>query len=216
MAAADHSNESSDPDTDRRVLGIDPGLTRCGLGVVAGPPARPRLVATELVRTDGDAPTGERLLAVHEAVRAAIAEHQPAAVAVERVLFSKNVRTAMITGQAAGVVLLAAAQAGVTTASYSPTDVKLAVAGHGSADKQAVARMVVAQLRLAETPAPVDLTDALAVALCHLARARVAGAAAADAAAGRADGASRGVGAGSWEELVEARGVRVVGGTSEP
>lgn len=199
----------------RRVLGIDPGLTRCGLGVVDGPPARPRLVAVEVVGTDAATPVPDRLVHLHASILAAIEEHAPDAVAVERVLFSKNVRTAMATGQAAGVSLLAAAQAGLPVTSYSPTDVKLAVAGHGGADKDAVGRMVAAQLRLAAVPTPADAADALAIALCHLGRMRVAAAAAATP-AGRAVAAAaaeaRRVSSGGWESVLDRPHVREAGG----
>jgi crossover junction endodeoxyribonuclease RuvC len=156
------------------VLGVDPGLTRCGLGVVRGPADRPSVVTQRCVRTSPDTPLELRLLEVHDAIVALVEEHRPDAVAVERVLFSSNVRTAMATGQAAGVALLAAARAGVAVAAYSPSDVKLTVAGAGDADKDAVARLVAAQLRLAELPRPADVADALAVALTHLARGRLA------------------------------------------
>lgn len=192
------------------VLGIDPGLTRCGLGIVRGPVAQPELVHQDCVRTATDQPLEQRLLAVHDAIVAAITAHRPDAVAVERVLFSSNVRTAMATGQAAGVALLAAARAGVPVTSYSPSDVKLTVAGAGDADKDAVARLVTAQLRLAEVPRPADVADALAVAVTHLARARLAAAAAGTPAATRLQeavaAADRG-GRGGWEAHLAARGL---------
>jgi crossover junction endodeoxyribonuclease RuvC len=113
------------------VLGVDPGLTRCGLGVLAGSVARPRLVDATCVRTDPDRPLEQRLLAVHDAIADAIEAHRPDAVAVEQVLFSVNVRTAMATGQAAGAALLAAARAGIAVHAYTPSEVKLTVAGSG-------------------------------------------------------------------------------------
>ncbi|MEX2328241.1 MAG: crossover junction endodeoxyribonuclease RuvC, partial [Nitriliruptoraceae bacterium] len=158
---------STDPIT---VIGIDPGLTRCGVAIVAGPVSRPRVVHAECVTTDADLPLEQRLLAVHERLRAVIAAHRPAQVAVERVLFSANTRSAMATGQAAGIAMLAGAQSGLEVTSYSPTDVKLAVAGNGGADKAAVGRMVAAQLGLSEVPRPADVADAIAIALTHLAR----------------------------------------------
>lgn len=185
-----------------RVLGIDPGLTRCGLGVVDGPPSAPRMVAGDCVRTPADDGLAERLLTVHREVGRAIERHRPAAVACERVLFSRNARTAMAVGQAAGVALLAAAQAGLPVVSYSPNDVKLTVAGHGGASKGAVGRMVRAQLDLAEVPEPADVADALAVALCHLARGRMA------------DAAGRGPAPGGWAAVLERPHVRVAGGTA--
>jgi crossover junction endodeoxyribonuclease RuvC len=198
-----------------RVLGVDPGLTRCGIGVVDGPPMRPAAVAADVIRTRRQLPVERRLAELHAAVAAAIARHRPDAVACERVLFSSNARTAMAVGQAGGVALLAAAQAGLPVASYSPNDVKLAVAGHGAADKGAVARMVTAQLRLPRAPAPADVADALAVALTHLCRARVdaraggAAPAAAELTAARAAATSDG----GWEEVLDRPHVREAGGT---
>lgn len=195
-----------------RVLGVDPGLTRCGLGVVAGPAAEPRVLHTQVVRTPTDLSLERRLLRLHTAVADVIAETRPDVVACERVLFSRNVRTAMSTGQAAGVALLAAARAGVEVASYPPTEVKLAVAGHGGADKDAVARMVTAQLRLPAQPRPADLADALAVALCHLARHRVAAASASHLAA--VDAAARRASPTSWEAVLDRPHIREAGGTA--
>lgn len=195
------------------MLGVDPGLTRCGVGVVDGPVSRPSLVAHACLKTSPDDPLEQRLLAVHEGLRALIEEHRPDVVAVERVLFGVNVRTAMATGQAAGVALLAAAMAGLSVAGYSPNDVKLSVTGDGGADKDAVARMVVAQLRLDAPPRPVDVTDALGVALTHLARAAVPAAARAPYAGPRT--ATQGAG-GGWEALIAANPhLRVVGGSGD-
>lgn len=200
-----------------RVLGVDPGLTRCGLGVVDGPPSRPSAVDVEVVATDRDRSTAERLADLHREVARLIACHAPDIVACERVLFSANARTAMGVGQAAGVALLAAAQAGVPVVTYSPNDVKLTVAGHGGADKEAVARMVVAQLGLDERPVPVDATDALAVALCHLAHARIGAATGATAAAAWEDAARRAGAAsgGGWEAVLDRPHVRVASDTGE-
>lgn len=199
-----------------RVLGVDPGLTRCGVGVVDGPPSRPHHVGTELIGTSPDTPLAERLLAIHAGVTAAIAAHAPDAIAVEQVLFSNNVRTAMATGQAAGVALLAAAQSGLPVAIYPPTEVKLAVAGSGAADKEAVGRMVAAQLRLEEAPRPADVADALAVALCHLGRARLAAATAASTPAAQAladaHRAARSAGRDGWAAVLDRPHVREAGG----
>ena len=137
------------------------------------------------MRTTPDQPLEQRLAHLHDGIVAAIATHRPVLVAVERVLFSKNVRTAMATGHAAGVVMLAAAQAGLPVVQLTPTDVKASVAGDGAADKDGVARMVVAQLGLAAPPRPADAADALAVALAALSRMRTTGLAGA-APAGRA------------------------------
>jgi crossover junction endodeoxyribonuclease RuvC len=195
--------------TRMRVLGVDPGLTRCGLGVVVGPASSPRIVHQECVTTTPDTPLEQRLLALSEAIEDAVARHAPDAVAVERVLFSANVRTAMATGQAAGVALLAAARAGAPVHAYSPNEVKLTVAGDGAADKVAVARLVAAQLGLATVPRPADVADALAVALTHLARARVATLAAASPAASALADAQREAAAatrGGWSAVLARRG----------
>jgi crossover junction endodeoxyribonuclease RuvC len=199
-----------------RVLGVDPGLTRCGIGVVDGPPSSPTLVATELVRTPKDDALEVRLDALHRGVAGAIARYRPQAIAVERVLFSSNVRSAMATGQAAGVALLAAAQSRVPVTPYSPNDVKLTVAGHGGADKAEVAQMVAMQLRLTTPPRPADVADALAIALTHLARCRVSSAVAATPAnqalqqARAAAGSSRG----GWDRVLDNPNLKVAGGTS--
>lgn len=198
-----------------RVLGVDPGLTRCGVAVISGPPARPEVLATECITTPSDQSLELRLLEVHDRLLAAIEAYRPDAIAVERVLFSRNVRTAMATGQAAGVALLAAARSGLPVTAYSPTDVKLAVAGHGGADKDAVARMVAAQLRLEDVPRPADIADALAVALTHLGRARLAAAAAATPAAtalADAVSAARRTGRAGWEAVLDKPHVREAGG----
>jgi crossover junction endodeoxyribonuclease RuvC len=192
------------------VLGVDPGLTRCGLGVVAGPSSRPRLVHLDCIRTDRDAPLEQRLLAVHDAIVAVVEAHRPDAVAVERVLFSSNVRSAMATGQAAGVALLAAARVGLPVVPYSPNEIKETVAGSGSADKAAVGRLVAAQLGLAEVPRPADVADALAVALTHLARSRLADAVAGTPAAGalaEAQQAAARATRGGWERVLADRGM---------
>jgi len=194
------------------VLGIDPGLTRCGVGVVRGPAHRPELVAAVCITTPTASPVEQRLAELHRALCALIVEHRPDVVAVERVLFSGNARTAMATGQAAGVALLSAAEHGLEVTSYSPNEVKQTVTGDGAADKDAVARMVVVQLRLAEAPRPVDVTDALAVAITHLAFARGPIAAAAGTRARSrletAAAEARRAGSGGWARIAAERGVR--------
>ena len=151
-----------------RVLGVDPGLSRCGVGVVEGPGHRPKAVRAGVVMTPPSAEIGARLHQLHSEMTALIAQAQPDVIAIERVFFNNNVRTAMGVGQAAGVVLLAAEQAGVPVTQYTPTQVKAAVAGAGDADKEQVGFMVRTLLRLAEVPKPADTADALALALCHL------------------------------------------------
>jgi len=155
-----------------RVVGVDPGLSRCGVGVVDGPSTRPTVVRAGVVRTPADAPTARRLAMVHRELTAVIRECHPDAVAIERVFFNANVRTATGVSQAAGVALLCAEQAGLPAVEYTPTEVKSSVTGNGAADKEQVGFMVRAHLRLAEVPRPPDTADALALALCHLQRAR--------------------------------------------
>lgn len=195
------------------VLGVDPGLTRCGLGLVRGPAHQPRMVTAEVVNTDPGTPIEQRLVSLADAVDNLLAVHRPAAVAVEQVLFSANARTAMSVGQAAGVVLLAAGRAGITVVTYSPTDVKLTVAGHGAADKDAVARMVAAQLHLESVPRPADAADGLAVALCHLTRAGRAIRAGPGRAAAEPGWAAASLPRGGWEAIVDRPHVRVVADT---
>jgi crossover junction endodeoxyribonuclease RuvC len=152
-----------------RVLGVDPGLTRCGLGVVEGGVGRPlTLIAVDVVRTPPGDEIGARLLAIERAVEAWLAEHQPDVVAVERVFSQHNVRTVMGTAQAAALAVLAAARAGVPVALHTPSEVKAAVTGSGRADKAQVAIMVTRLLRLAAAPKPADASDALALAICQL------------------------------------------------
>lgn len=150
-----------------RVLGVDPGLSRCGVGVIEGSGHRPVAVRAGVIRTPTDAPTADRLRQLHEELTDLVASAQPDCMAVERVFFNNNVRTAMPVGQAAGVALLVAAQAGIPVTEYTPTQVKAAVAGTGDADKAQVGFMVRTLLRLAEVPKPPDVADALALALCH-------------------------------------------------
>lgn len=153
-----------------RVVGVDPGLSRCGIGVVSGSRHQPEVVRVGVIRTPAAEPVPARLAQLHAELTALLADTRPDAVAVERVLFNSNARTAMGVGQAAGVVLLCAAQAGVPAVEYTPTQVKATVAGSGTAGKEQVAYMVRTQLRLVEPPAPPDAADALALALCHLQR----------------------------------------------
>jgi crossover junction endodeoxyribonuclease RuvC len=157
-----------------RVLGVDPGLTRCGLGVVDGGARGGRdvaCVAVDVVRTSADAPLAQRLLQVGAEVERWIARHRPDVVAVERVFSQHNVRTVMGTAQASGVVALLAARAGLPVAFHTPSEVKAAVTGEGRAGKQQVTTMVTRLLGLAEAPRPADAADALALAICHCWRA---------------------------------------------
>ena len=152
-----------------RVLGVDPGLTRCGLGVVDGGPGRAlTLVEVGVVRTPPSAELGERLLTVADEVEAWLERLRPDVVAVERVFSQHNVSTAMGTAQAAAVAIVAATRRGIPIAMHTPSEVKAAVTGSGRADKDQVAAMVTRLLRLPEAPRPADAADALALSICHL------------------------------------------------
>jgi crossover junction endodeoxyribonuclease RuvC len=153
------------------VLGVDPGLTRCGYGAVRTVAGRMRAEAAGVLTTPASAALPERLAELQANVRALLTELRPDAVAVERIFFQANVRTAMSVGQASGVVLAEGAGAGCTVVEYTPTQVKSAVTGTGSADKGQVQRMVQSLLGLDQPPRPADAADALALAICHLAAA---------------------------------------------
>jgi crossover junction endodeoxyribonuclease RuvC len=155
-----------------RVLGVDPGLTRCGIAVVDGAAGR-RLscVQVDVIRTPVDADLAVRLLAVSDAVEEWLDRYEPHVVAVERVFSQYNVRTAMGTAQAGGVVALAAARRGLPVMFHTPSEVKAAVTGSGRADKAQVTAMVTKLLGLATAPRPADAADAIAIAVCHIWRA---------------------------------------------
>jgi crossover junction endodeoxyribonuclease RuvC len=164
-----------------RVLGVDPGMTRCGIGVVDGAPGRAlTLVHVDVIRTPADAEVGQRLMALADALTDAVARYAPDVVAVERVFSQHNVRTVMGTAQVAGLAMVAATRAGVPVALHTPSEVKAAVTGSGVADKAQVGAMVTRLLRLADTPRPADAADALALAICQVwrggAQSRIAGA----------------------------------------
>jgi crossover junction endodeoxyribonuclease RuvC len=152
-----------------RVLGIDPGLTRCGLGVIDGLPGRqPHLVAVDVVRTPADLDIARRLVQIERAVQEWVTLYQPHAVAVERVFAQHNVHTVMGTAQAAGVAMLVAARHGIPVALHTPSEVKAAITGSGRADKHQVGAMVTRILKLDAMPKPADAADALALAICHV------------------------------------------------
>ncbi|OBG78607.1 crossover junction endodeoxyribonuclease RuvC [Mycobacterium sp. E3305] len=155
-----------------RVMGVDPGLTRCGLSVVESGRGR-NVVAldVDVVRTPSDAPLAERLLAISDAVEHWLATHQPDVVAIERVFSQLNVSTVMGTAQAGGVIALAAAKRGIDVHFHTPSEVKAAVTGNGAADKAQVTAMVTKILALQAKPTPADAADALALAICHCWRA---------------------------------------------
>ncbi|MGH9083107.1 MAG: crossover junction endodeoxyribonuclease RuvC [Acidimicrobiales bacterium] len=152
------------------VLGVDPGLSRCGYGLVGRRPGgAPEAVAAGVVETDPGAAVHDRLWELQRELRALVAQYRPAVVVVERVFFQVNVRTAMSVGQASGLALAAAAEAGCEVVQYTANEVKQAVVGYGSATKEQVQRMVASILGLASVPGPPDVADALALAVCHLA-----------------------------------------------
>lgn len=173
-----------------RVLGIDPGLTRCGLGLVEGAVGQPlRLIDVNVLRTSADQPIAQRLVTIKLGIDAWIEEHQPDAVAVERVFARSDSSTVMGTAQASGLALVAAASRGIPVALHTPSEVKAAVSGSGRADKAQVGAMVTRILRLDAPPKPADAADALALAITHIwrggAQARI------DAALAAAAGRSR-------------------------
>ncbi len=152
-----------------RVLGVDPGLTRCGLGVVDGAPGRTlALVHVEVIRTPSDADIGARLVTIADALADAVATYRPDVVAIERVFSQQNLRTVMGTAQVAGLAILTATRAGCAVALHTPSEVKAAVTGSGRADKAQVGAMVMRLLKLGEAPRPADASDALALAICHV------------------------------------------------
>ncbi len=170
-----------------RVLGIDPGLTRCGMGVVEGQVGRPLgLVDVGVLRTSADLPVAQRLITIERGVDAWLDEHRPDGVAVERVFARSDSSTVMGTAQASGVALVCAARRGLPVALHTPSEVKAAVSGNGRATKAQVGAMITRILRLDEPPRPADAADALALAITHIwrggAQARI------DAAVSRAQG----------------------------
>ena len=162
------------------VLGIDPGVSRCGYGVVRRDGSRLTATACGVIRTSPADPLPDRLAALAAELDALVAEMQPVAIAVERVLFQVNARTAMSVGQASGLALAIAGRERIPVVQYSPNEVKLAIAGDGGAGKEEVQEMVARLLHLSEVPRPPDAADALALAICHWWRAPLQSAIAAD------------------------------------
>ncbi len=150
------------------VLGIDPGLSRCGYGCVEHG-RKPRAVAAGVIRTDPGVERPLRLAEIQREIRALIGELKPEVVAIERVLFQQNATTAMSVGMVSGIIMVEAVSAGCAVVEYSPNEVKLAVAGWGGADKDEVGQMVQTLLGLPKRLKPADVADAVAVALCHVA-----------------------------------------------
>ena len=149
-----------------RVLAIDPGLTRCGIGVIESSPMS--IVAVGVVRSHPEIAIENRLLEIDAQIREWIKLHNPDVIAIERVFSQQNLRTVMGTAQVAGISLLAAAQSNIKVAMHTPSEVKAAVTGSGRAKKDQVAQMVQKILKLETIPKPVDATDALALAICHI------------------------------------------------
>jgi crossover junction endodeoxyribonuclease RuvC len=151
-----------------RVLGIDPGLTRCGIGIVDVTATRTAtLVEVTVIRSSPDLPLEQRLLHVGNEIERLLDEFKPQAVAIERVFAQQNLNTVMGVAQISGVALHLAAKRGLVVGLHTPSEVKAAITGYGSADKKQVATMVARVLGLAELPKPADASDALAIAICH-------------------------------------------------
>ncbi len=153
----------------KRILGVDPGLTRCGIGVIEGSVGKPiTLIGVGVILTSSDLPLERRLLQLETELEDWISAHHPDVIAIERVFSQHNVRTVMGTAQAAGIALLVAARRSIPVMMHTPSEVKAAVTGSGRANKAQVAEMVKRLLNLEVIPKPVDSTDALALAICHL------------------------------------------------
>jgi crossover junction endodeoxyribonuclease RuvC len=152
-----------------RVMGVDPGLTRCGVGVIDGAPGRPpQLVAVGVIKTPSSMDLPQRLVLIEAGLIEWVAEHQPDVIAVERVFADVNVLSVIGTAQAAGIAMLVGARAGLPVHSHTPTEVKAAITGSGRADKAQVGTMVARVLKLSAPPKPADAADAVALAICHL------------------------------------------------
>lgn len=150
------------------ILGVDPGLTRCGIGVIAaGPGRRVRMLDVCVIRTDSGAPLAQRLTDVDTQVQHWLGRFTPDAVAVEQVFAQHNVRTVTGTAQVAGLVMVAATRAGIPVATHTPSEIKAAVTGNGRAPKEQVQEMVRRILNLTDRPRPADAADALALAITH-------------------------------------------------
>ncbi|OAN37255.1 crossover junction endodeoxyribonuclease RuvC [Mycolicibacterium iranicum] len=155
-----------------RVMGVDPGLTRCGLSVIESGRGRQVIALdVDVVRTPSDHPLAHRLLAISDAVEHWLDTHRPDVIAIERVFSNQNANTAMGTAQAGGVIALAAARRDIDVHFHTPSEVKAAVTGNGRADKTQVTEMVTRILALQQKPTPADAADALALAICHCWRA---------------------------------------------
>ncbi|MEO6943582.1 MAG: crossover junction endodeoxyribonuclease RuvC [Lacisediminihabitans sp.] len=151
-----------------RVLGVDPGLTRCGVGIVDVTASRSAtLVFVDVIRTSPSTPLEKRLMQIGDELERLFDEYCPAAFAIERVFAQHNVKTVMGIAQISGVAMRAAASRGLSVGLHTPSEVKAAITGYGAADKKQVATMVARVLGLARPPTPADASDALAIAICH-------------------------------------------------
>ncbi|MEL4504553.1 crossover junction endodeoxyribonuclease RuvC [Luteococcus sp. H138] len=150
-------------------MGVDPGLTRCGIGIVEGTAGRPLgLAAVGVVRTPHDLDHAKRLLRIHDGIEEWVTSYRPDAIAVERVFAQHNLESVTGTSQAAGIAMLIAARHGIPVALHTPSEVKAAITGSGRADKAQVGTMVARILKLGEPPKPADAADAVALAICHI------------------------------------------------
>lgn len=150
-----------------KILGIDPGIGITGIGVIETIGNRTTMLDCGPITTPPNTPLPQRLVEIYDKLSRIITHYKPDAVAIEELFFNKNVSTALIVGQARGVAVLCAAQAKVPLTSYTPSEIKVAVAGYGKADKYQVGQMVKSLLKLEEVPKPDDVADALAIAICH-------------------------------------------------
>ena len=150
-----------------KIFGVDPGSARTGYGCIESDGSRHRVLACGALAPPARAPFPEKLLAIHDGLAELLARHAPDIVAIEDLFHARNARSALKLGHVRGVVMLAASQAGLPVAEYAPTEVKRAVVGYGRAEKHQVQRMVMLLLGLREAPTPLDVSDALAVAVCH-------------------------------------------------
>ncbi len=155
-------------DNPLRVLGVDHGLNRTGYGLIAASSNQMQCLDFGVIETDADQPFHMRLQSIYQALTAIIAQWTPEVMAVEEAIYAQNVRTALLMGHARGAVLLAGAHAGLSIQAYPPKKIKMAVTGYGNASKEQVQFMVTRLLRLTAQPCTFDVTDALAVAICHL------------------------------------------------
>lgn len=154
------------------VLGIDPGLSTTGYGIVTAG-SRPKAVAAGVIRTDPGLRLADRLVELHRDLAAVIADFEPSTAAIEQVFVNRNLQTATAVARASGVALLAMASAGLQVTEYTPSAIKMALTGYGAADKRQVQQVVAMRLGLDSPPSPADAADALAIALCHVQAARM-------------------------------------------